>query len=456
MELEARVQGVIMSKVTGFVETLRALWKTWPDGGRLYVAEHRALEAAREMAREMLQAVVGAMGTGHCGPRHVGPDGVERAFKCYVERTVETVVGAITIRAAQYYRKGASPATRCPLWEALGVSGGEYSRGMEEVIALAGAQDVYRQGLKVVNRLTGANVSVHKAETTAASWGGEAKVKVKAEVQRPETSRERIAATRPLGGLRMCVTTDGTSLQTTEGWRDAKLVASYRFDEEGEKVGQAVYAATLHYQEDYADLLWHLMEATQASRAEELVWLGDGAGWIWNQQATVAPHAVAIVDFYHASDRLWKVGRALHSGTAAERRAKGWSQKWIRNLHNGKVLALIAELGRHRDRLGAPPKDTPEDDPRRVVADAARYFTNNAERMDYKRYRACGYPIGSGVVESACRHIVGLRMKRTATMAWREENAEALLQLRCLCASDAWESFWGFDLLWRHIRARAA
>jgi len=70
--------------------------------------------------------------------------------------------------------------------------------------------------------------------------------------------------------------------------------------------------------------------------------------------------------------------------------------------------------------------------------------------------RECGYPIGSGVVESACRHIVGLRMKRTATMAWQEDNAEALLQLRCLCASDAWDRFWGFDVLWRHIRTRAA
>ena len=52
--------------------------------------------------------------------------------------------------------------------------------------------------------------------------------------------------------------------------------------------------------------------------------------------------------------------------------------------------------------------------------------------------------------------IVGLRMKRTATMAWQEDNAEALLQLRCLCASDAWDRFWGFDVLWRHIRTRAA
>jgi hypothetical protein len=386
----------------------------------------------------------------------VGRDGQERLFSRYAEKTYQTVVGPVTVRAAMYHRKGASPSCVYPLREQWGLGDGEYSPGMEEVIVLAGVGDVYREALKLVNRLTGATVSVHKAETAVAAWGADAKAKTRAESQQPESPVERIAATRPVKGLRMCVTTDGTSVQTTEGWRDAKLMASYCFDGEGEKTGPAAYAATLHYQEDYSEWVWRLMERTRASRAEVLVWLGDGASWIWNQQALVAPHAVAIVDFFHGSDRLWNVGRALHRAAGGEAAAKRWSQKWIRNLYQGKVRSLVRELATHLPRLGTPPPDCSEDDPRKTLADPHRYFVNNAERMQYAVYRAKGYPIGSGVVESAARHLVGIRMKRTATMAWHEDSAEAMLQLRALCASGDWDRFWGHDKLWELIHARAA
>jgi len=379
---------------------------------------------------------------------------VERVFKGYAEKTYQTIVGPVRLRAAVYYKKGVEPECVYPLRERLGLGAGDYSRGLEEVVVLAGEDEVYRKGLRLVNRLTGAPVSVHKMETTVASWGAEAKAKVKADLQRPQSAPERIAATRPIPGTRLAVTTDGTSVQTTAGWRDAKLVCAYAFDETGKKQDPVAYAATLHYAEDYGDLAWWLMERTGASRAETLVWLGDGAAWIRNQQTILAPQAVAIVDFHHAADRLFAVGRALHPGEG--RPAKRWSQKWIRNLYNGKVRALLPELGGHAARLGPPPPESDEEDPRRVLAENHRYFGNQADRMAYARYRALGYPIGSGVAESACKHLVGVRMKRTATMAWDEESAEAMLQLRCLSASECWEEFWGLDKLWQIIHARAS
>jgi len=96
----------------------------------------------------------------------------------------------------------------------------------------------------------------------------------------------------------------------------------------------------------------------------------DGAAWIGNQQAIVAPHAVAILDFYHASDRLWKVVRALHTGQGAARAATAWSQKGIRNLYNGKVHPVIQELALHTSRFGPAAQGTSEEDPRKVIGDA--------------------------------------------------------------------------------------
>lgn len=457
MRVSDRRRQQIIAKVLAFVEDfLDSPGATEADEEKLYIGEHQALDCARRIGNVLLQAEVDAMGTGHCGQWHEDEQGVRRKFKGYVDRTCETLVGPITVRRALYYRRGATPPSRYPVDTLLGLPDGAYSRGMEEVIALAGATDVYRQGLRLIHRLIGVTVSVHKAERTVAAWGTRAKEKVRAAAERPETPQARIAATRPIEGLRMCVTTDGTSVQTTEQWRDAKLVATYAFDTKGQKVGGAAYAGTLDYQGDYPTLLWQLMERTQASRAETLVWLGDGAHWVWNQQATVAPHAVPIVDFYHAADRLWQVGRALYRGGGEQAKAKAWSKRWIGKLYNGKVTALVRALAQWRERLGAPPEKASDDDPRQVVQSAHTYFCHNVERMHYPHYRAKGYPIGSGVIESACRHVVGLRMKRTASMTWSEENAEAMLQLRCLSEGDEWDAFWGLDRLWQHIKKIAA
>lgn len=444
----------IMAEVNGLVEGILAWWMAGEKDKPFYAVEHKGAELGREFARRVVQTLVNASGPGFCGARHVDAAGVERSFKGYAEKTYQTLLGPVSVRSAVYYRKGAEPETVYPARERFRLGTGDYSEGLEEAVVLAGVEDVYRKGLKLVNRLTGARVSVHKAETTVSSWGAEAKARVAADLKRPQTTQERIAATRPLPGTRMCVTTDGTSVRTTAGWRDAKLVGIYTFDEKGRKKDLVAYAATLHYAENYGDVTWWLMERTGASRAEVLVWLGDGASWIRNQQQFLAPHAVAIVDFYHAADRLWKAGRALHPH--GEREAKRWSQNWIRNLYTGKVQALIKELEAQAVHLGLPPPQCAEDDPRRVLADAARYFVNNADRMAYAKYRALGYPIGSGVAESACRHLVGVRMKRTASMEWTEQSAEALLQLRCLSASEYWDDFWGFDKLWQVIQDRAA
>jgi hypothetical protein len=443
----------IVAKLLELVERFLVGLRDLPEKDRLYVAEHGALRMARKIACVVLQAWLDSQHGGHCGHRWVDEDGTEWTFKQYLTRFVETVVGVATVRAAQYYSPQAQPHTRVPHYAALGLPSGRYSRGMEEVIALAGAGEVYREGLVLVNRLTGADLSVHKAETTTGAWGTAAKEQVKAELERPESPRERIAATRPIKGLRECIAVDGVSVQTTERWREAKLVAGYAFDAEGHKQGPCLYAGSLHYQEDFGQLAWHVMEQRRASRAETLVWLGDGAGWVWTLQQTLAPHAVAVVDFYHAHERLWKLGKALHPQAKAARR---WSQKWTKNLYVGKVRALVRELARLRASRGDPPADGSQDDPRKLLAEAHGYFAHNAERMRYDTYRAKGYPIGSGVVESSCRHIVGLRMKRTATMAWTERNAEAMIQLRCLCASGEWDRFWGFDKLWKHIHALVA
>jgi 2-phosphoglycerate kinase len=95
--------------------------------------------------------------------------------------------------------------------------------------------------------------------------------------------------------------------------------------------------------------------------------------------------------------------------------------------------------------LGAPdPKlseKARETDARWVAHRNVGYFEENRSRMDYPTYRARGLPIGSGVVESSCKHVVADRMKRTG-MRWDEDGAESVLALRSLDLNHRWDSLW--------------
>jgi hypothetical protein len=127
----------------------------------------------------------------------------------------------------------------------------------------------------------------------------------------------------------------------------------------------------------------------------ELVFVCDGAVWIWNLIATHSPKAVQIVDGYHAADRLHRVAHAAFSQTAPR---EHWLERITTDLWEGRVADVI-QAGADLGRLCSEAQD------------AATYFTHNATRMHYDQYRVAGYLIGSGTVESSCKQIVTQRLK---------------------------------------------
>ncbi len=119
--------------------------------------------------------------------------------------------------------------------------------------------------------------------------------------------------------------------------------------------------------------------------------VADGAKWIWNAVAELFPNAICIVDVWHARERLWEVGRAVHgAGTA---RCRAWSEKVCAALREGRVDDVLAELRRHAGD--------------RTADQCVGYFENNRGRMRCPAYREMGLLVGSGMVESSCRTLVG-------------------------------------------------
>jgi len=120
------------------------------------------------------------------------------------------------------------------------------------------------------------------------------------------------------------------------------------------------------------------------SEAKEVVAIGDGAHWIWNLVEEHFPGAIQIVDWYHASEYVWKVAHAIY-GEGSDL-AKKWANERLDELWDGKVDEVLRHCQEHASAGEA-------------VQQAITYFTNNKSRMRYPEYRARGLQIGSGTVE---------------------------------------------------------
>lgn len=140
---------------------------------------------------------------------------------------------------------------------------------------------------------------------------------------------------------------------------------------------------------------------------------------------------IGVTDFLHLLTYLYTAAQAVGDG-----RLKAWIlyQEWVRWAWQGKCGPLLEALQRASAKLGPPPKDAADADPRRVVAEAVTYVCNNRPRMDYPKYRRLGLPISSAPVESAIKQI-NMRIKGTEKF-WLIDEAERVLQVRAACLSE--------------------
>jgi len=164
-------------------------------------------------------------------------------------------------------------------------------------------------------------------------------------------------------------------------------------------------------------------------RAQERLVLGDGSPWIWHVAADRWCGATELLDFYHSSQHLWELGRALCKEDQEQTRA--WVEPRLHELRHGKeqkVLKQLATLKLPRGLAGE------------IARKQQNYFAGHAGRMSYEQIAARGWPIGSGAVESACRQSQ-CRFKRSGQF-WTGRG------LRALCALDDARRNFHWDELW--------
>ena len=168
--------------------------------------------------------------------------------------------------------------------------------------------------------------------------------------------------------------------------------------------------------------------------AEQQIAISDGGVGLEDFFRTYFPKAECILDFWHAKEYLVELAKAVYPNNEATRQS--WTDGMCHQLkHEGGVAA--------RARLEMLDVSSASEDVRETYRRTVQYFRNHEHRMDYPRYVRNGWQIGSGPVESACKTVVGNRLKGGG-MRWGEQGAGAVCHLRGLYLSEpaCWESFW--------------
>ena len=177
----------------------------------------------------------------------------------------------------------------------------------------------------------------------------------------------------------------------------------------------------------FSDLARQVSQRNPESN-KPLICLMDGQRSLWEQQREHLPQATPIIDIFHVSERLWEAAYCFHDEGSAE--AEKMVCHYFRMLLDGKVDTVIRSFRAKKNSLSKYKKT--------ILESIIKYYKNNRQYMKYAEYLQKGYPIGSGAIEGACRHLVKDRMEQTG-MRWEIEGAQAMLNTRSAYINDEWD-----------------
>ncbi len=193
------------------------------------------------------------------------------------------------------------------------------------------------------------------------------------------------------------------------------------------------YIATTRRCEKFGKLLRTEFDRRFEKLPETVLYITDGAKWLHTIHQNQFPFAIEILDIFHAIEHL----KPLMLGMGFKEGTKKWKQKhnyWKDRIKAGKIKSMLDSIWKkHRDKLG---KDAMRE---------YKYFRSNAKRMQYDVYRANGWFIGSGVIESGCKTVIAQRFKCSG-MNWSPKGVNALLPLRTLHKSNRLEEFFRYRI----------
>lgn len=223
------------------------------------------------------------------------------------------------------------------------------------------------------------------------------------------------------------VMNDGGMVPMRGEWRECKVGVLFRDDQHlkgthvsrGE-ISEARYIAVLGDQEEFKADLKQALYVEDAVKAKRVVWVADGAAGNWNLASVLAPRAIQILDWHHAVEHATDCFKKMYGETAADG-LMSWKET-VENLMLKDVKKLQSQLKECLLLADSPAQKT-------AITELLTYYQNNESRMKYGEYLTAGFLIGSGIVESAHRHVIQARMKRSG-QHWGRVGGRQMARLR--------------------------
>lgn len=365
---------------------------------------------------------------------------------------VLSVFGRVSYARAYYAGCGCGQG-QAPLDKQYGIEPGQVSAGLAKLLSLAGVELPFEHSAQWLKEFLLFDIAENSVRRETQQMG-QLQVAHEAQLQQQSQNegylQERLRLTRQVpprlygsidaGKVRIEPRNLSEKQGDAEAWRDMKVGCWYeaeavrpaqRSTRQREKYDrdQVVYRAkNIQYYCDiteaqkFGELMWATGMEAQADLARELVFVCDGALWIWNLIERYYPQAIQIVDWYHAADRLKRVAQAAFPHEAAQ---VAWLDQVTEDLWHGRVRSVIlaCQSLKRCDTAQA----------------AATYFSNNEPRLRYDRFRAAGYLIGSGTVESGCKQIITQRLKCSGAQ-WTVQGAVLTAKARAAWLSRTWQN----------------
>lgn len=375
--------------------------------------------------------------------------GQQAPYREIRSKPVLTAVGRVEV-SRPYYLCPHCHTGQFPADVELDIANTEFSPGVRRMQAMVGQEAPFDHGREQMKVLAGLEVTTKSVERTAEAMGDDIAGREQQQMQKAVQWDLPIVVGEPIPIL--YVQMDGTGIPVvkketvgrqgkTAGQpahtREVKLGCVFTqtsWDEQGYAIrdpDSTTYTGAIETAEEFGRRIY--LEAWKRgwSRAKKRVVMGDGAEWIWNLADVYFPGAIQIVDLYHARQHLWEVVRKLYPQQEAKQRA--WMKvHQKRLLDKGKIEKLVESL---RSLEGHDPEVAEK------IRTEADYFTRNAERMRYPKFRRQHLFVGSGVIEAGCKTVIGSRLKRSG-MFWTVRGSNAILALRCCHLNGRFEDYW--------------
>lgn len=410
--------------------------------------EERVREVVHELGGLILQTLLQAMERRYPAREVPCGCGGRARFQYRRQAVLITLYGRIRYRRAYYC------CPRChhghsPLDRQLGLRPGQVSVVLGSLLAMLGNVGAFREAARMAYQLLRVCVSENTIRRQTQRYGAMQEEQEGEWEQESHDSEKLLTRRRTVaeGPKRLYGGLDGVIIPLKDQWMELKVgcwyvapggdeISSSR-EPPTHRAEEISYYCELSDVDGLRPLVWASGYPRDADRAQEVVFIADGASWIWKLVQYHFPEAIQIVDWYHAVAYLAPIAQAVWADAAE---GQTWLETAKEHLWHGRVPEVIQACQQYADHPRAS----------EAVHKATTYYGNNAPRMDYARFRAAGYLIGSGVVESACKRIGTQRLKR-AGARWSTQGARLTAKARAAWLSHHWDALTRLDLA--HARA---